>query len=243
MRLIIASLASGLFLTACGSAEVQTPAVSSDTKLKLTQVVAEAEFPWGMVFLPNGDLLFTEKEGGLKRVAGGEGTPVAVSGMPEAYTERQAGYLGLAVDPDFGTNRLVYVAYSKGNAADNMTAIIQARLSDDGSALENVTEIFAADTRNTALHYGARLQFAADGTLYATLGDGFAFMDLAQDRTARSSASMPMAAFLRTTRLRMARLAIRRSGPMATATRRASIMMPTRTRSIQPNMAPRVVTS
>ncbi|MEQ9434738.1 PQQ-dependent sugar dehydrogenase [Hyphomonas sp.] len=181
MRLITASLASSLFLAACSNADIQTPAVSSDTTLKLTQVVAEAEFPWGMVFLPNGDLLFTEKEGGLKRVAGGEGTPVAVSGMPEAYTERQAGYLGLALDPDFGTNRLVYVAYSKGNAADNMTAIIQARLSDDGNALENVTEIFAADTRNTALHYGARLQFAADGTLYATLGDGFAFMDLAQD--------------------------------------------------------------
>ena len=69
MRTITASLASGLFLAACGSAEVQTPDVASETKVKLTQVVAEAEFPWGMVFLPNGDLLFTEKEGGLKRVA------------------------------------------------------------------------------------------------------------------------------------------------------------------------------
>lgn len=181
MRLTIASLASGLLLTACGSAEVQTQSVASDTRVKLTQVVAEAEFPWGMVFLPNGDLLFTEKEGGLKRVAGGEGTPVAVSGLPEAYTERQAGYLGLTLDPDFTVNRLVYVSYSKGNAADNMTAIIQARLSDDGNALENVTEIFAADTRNTALHYGSRLQFAQDGTLYATLGDAFTLMDLAQD--------------------------------------------------------------
>tara|TARA_R110001599_G_scaffold42875_3_gene128908 strand:- start:9983 stop:11122 length:1140 start_codon:yes stop_codon:yes gene_type:complete len=181
MRTITASLASGLFLAACGSAEVQTPDVASETKVKLTQVVAEAEFPWGMVFLPNGDLLFTEKEGGLKRVAGGEGAPVAVSGLPEAYTEKQAGYLGLTLDPDFGTNRLVYMSYSKGTAEDNTTAIVQARLSDDGNALENVTEIFAGDTRNTGLHYGSRLQFAKDGTLYATVGEGFAFMDLAQD--------------------------------------------------------------
>ena len=181
MRIITASLASGLFLAACGSAEVQTPDVASETKVKLTQVVAEAEFPWGMVFLPNGDLLFTEKEGGLKRVAGGEGAPVAVSGLPEAYTEKQAGYLGLTLDPDFGTNRLVYMSYSKGTAEDNTTAIVQARLSDDGNALENVTEIFAGDTRNTGLHYGSRLQFAKDGTLYATVGEGFAFMDLAQD--------------------------------------------------------------
>ena len=181
MRIITASLASGLFLAACGSAEVQTPDVASETKVKLTQVVAEAEFPWGMAFLPNGDLLFTEKEGGLKRVAGGEGAPVAVSGLPEAYTEKQAGYLGLTLDPDFGTNRLVYMSYSKGTAEDNTTAIVQARLSDDGNALENVTEIFAGDTRNTGLHYGSRLQFAKDGTLYATVGEGFAFMDLAQD--------------------------------------------------------------
>lgn len=181
MRTITASLASGLFLAACGSAEVQTPDVASETKVKLTQVVAEAEFPWGMVFLPNGDLLFTEKEGGLKRVAGGEGAPVAVSGLPEAYTEKQAGYLGLTLDPDFGTNRLVYMSYSKGTAEDNTTAIVQARMSDDGNALENVTEIFAGDTRNTGLHYGSRLQFAKDGTLYATVGEGFAFMDLAQD--------------------------------------------------------------
>ncbi|MEQ8300120.1 MAG: PQQ-dependent sugar dehydrogenase [Hyphomonas sp.] len=181
MRIITASLASGLFLAACGSAEVQTPDVASETKVKLTQVVAEAEFPWGMAFLPNGDLLFTEKEGGLKRVAGGEGAPVAVSGLPEAYTEKQAGYLGLTLDPDFGTNRLVYMSYSKGTAEDNTTAIVQARLSDDGNALENVTEIFAGDTRNTGLHYGSRLQFAKDGTLFATVGEGFAFMDLAQD--------------------------------------------------------------
>ena len=181
MRLSTAGLATGLLLAACGSAAVQTPDVTSDIHVKLTPVVAEAEFPWGMVFLPNGDMLFTEKEGGLKRVPGGEGTPVPVSGLPEAYTDRQAGYLGLTLDPDFAANRLVYLAYSKGTPEANGAAIIHARLSDDGNALEDVTEIFWADRRDTALHYGSRLQFASDGTLYATLGEGFKYMDQAQD--------------------------------------------------------------
>ena len=181
MRLSNASLATGLLLAACGSAAVQTPDVASDIHVTLTPVVTEAEFPWGMVFLPNGDLLFTEKEGGLKRVPGGEGTPVAVSGLPDAYTDGQGGYLGLTLDPDFAANRLVYIAYSKGTPEANGAAIIHARLSDDGNALEDVTEIFWADRRATALHFGSRLQFASDGTLYATLGEGFKYMDQAQD--------------------------------------------------------------
>ncbi|KCZ60184.1 PQQ-dependent sugar dehydrogenase [Hyphomonas chukchiensis] len=181
MRFYPAGLAAALMLAACGSAAENTPTVSSDVKLKLTPVVTEAEFPWGMAFLPNGDLLFTEKEGGLKYVAGGEGTPTPVSGLPPAYTEGQAGYLGIALDPDFATNRQVYISYSKGDDAANGAAIIHGRLSDDGSALEDVTEIFWADRRDTAYHFGSRLQFASDGTLYATLGEGFKYMEQAQD--------------------------------------------------------------
>jgi glucose/arabinose dehydrogenase len=181
MRLLATSLLASLVLAACGSAADQTQAVTSDTKVKLTPVVTETEFPWGMAFMPNGDLLFTEKENGLKRLPAGETTPVAVPGLPPAYTERQAGYLGLTLDPDFATSRLVYVAYSKGTPDANGTAIVHGRLSDDGNALEDVTEIFVADPRDTALHFGSRLQFGGDGTLYATIGDGFVYMDLAQD--------------------------------------------------------------
>jgi aldose sugar dehydrogenase len=181
MRLSYASLATSLLLAACGSAAIQTPDIVGDTKVMLTPVVAETEFPWGMAFLPNGDLLFTEKEGGLKRVPGGEGMPVPVSGLPDAFTEGQGGYLGITLDPDFAANRLVYVSYSKGDGAANAAAIIHGRLSDDGNALEDVTEIFWADRRDTAFHFGSRLQFGSDGTLYATLGEGFKYMEQAQD--------------------------------------------------------------
>ena len=161
MRPIIPLLPLALIVAACGGPAETTPVATSDFDVKLTPVVTEAEWPWGLAFLPNGDLLFTEKEGGLKFVAGGEGTPSSVTGLPEAFIEGQAGYLGLVLDPDFETNRMVYISYSKGDGAANAAAVIKGRLSDDASALENVEEIFWADARDTAYHYGSLLRMTA----------------------------------------------------------------------------------
>ena len=190
MRILTSLLLSTVLLTACGS-QSETPEQSaaqagaetapSGLQVKLTPVVEDVEFPWGMVFLPNGDLLFTEKERGLRLVRGGAGAPEAVSGLPAAYTDRQAGYLGLTLDPAFTENRLVYVAYSKGDASANATAVIKGRLSDDGTMLDDVTEIFWADRRDTGLHYGARLQFQDADTLFVSLGEGYRYMEDSQD--------------------------------------------------------------
>ena len=104
-----------------------------------------------------------------------------MTGLPEAYIEGQGGYLGLVLDPDFETNRMVYISYSKGDDAANAAAVIKGRLSNDSSALENVEEIFWADRRDTAYHFGSRLQFANDGTLFVSLGEGFKYMKDSQD--------------------------------------------------------------
>jgi glucose/arabinose dehydrogenase len=183
MRLVLAGFVSALALAAC-SASTAPPTASADVardfEIKLTPVV-DAEFAWGMAFLPNGDLLFTEKEGGLKYAARDEGPATPVTGMPPALTAGQGGYFGLTLDPDFANNRLVYVAYAQGTEEDNGTAVVKARLSDDHATLENVTEIFRADSRGTAYHFGGRLQFANDGTLFVSLGEGFKYMDEAQN--------------------------------------------------------------
>ena len=181
MRNTAIALIAAVSLAACGGAADITPGTTSDFTVKLVPVVEEAEFPWGMVFLPNGDLLFTEKDNGLKRAPGGSGAPLAVSGMPAAHTTRQGGYLGLTLDPDFVANRSLYIAYSKDVTGGTATAVIRAHLSEDGAALENVTEIFVADARPTSLHFGARLQFLGDGTLAIALGEGFKLMDEAQN--------------------------------------------------------------
>lgn len=170
-----------LLLMACTEADARdkTPIVSSEMSLRL-EMVAPAEQPWGMVFLSDGGLLFTEKEDGLKYLAPG-GEPAPVVGLPEAFTAGQAGYLGIALDPDFDSNRLVYIAYSAGTAQDNTTAVVRGALNEARDTLENVEEIFRGDPRNTAHHYGARLVFAPDGTLFIGLGEGFRLMQEAQN--------------------------------------------------------------
>lgn len=185
MRLILAGFVSVLALAACsaGSAAPSGPDIQttkSDLKVKLTPVI-DAEFPWGLAFLPNGDLLFTEKDGGLNYVPGGEGEATPVTGLPPTMSERQGGYFGITLDPDFNTNRIIYVAYAKGSPTDNATAVVRARLSDDNTSLEDLTQIFQADARDTTAHFGGRLQFANDGTLFISLGEGFKYMKAAQD--------------------------------------------------------------
>lgn len=162
---------------AAGTAPAGEQAAVSGVSLEL---VAPAEQPWGMAFLPDGGLLFTEKEGGLKYLTAG-GTPAAVSGLPEAFVEGQAGYLGIALDPAFAENRLVYVSMSTGTADANSTAVFRGRLSEDHSALENAQQIFKADDRDTAYHYGSRLVFGKDGKLFVSLGEGFKYMQDAQN--------------------------------------------------------------
>jgi glucose/arabinose dehydrogenase len=170
------------FLMACTGAGAAdpTPVVNSEISLRLEHV-ADAEQPWGMAFLSDGSLLFTEKEGGLKYLAPGSRAGAPVSGLPPAFTQRQAGYLGIALDPGFETNRLVYIAYSAGTQENNTTVVIRGALNEAHTSLEAMQEIFRGDPRNTAFHYGARLAFAPDGTLFIATGDGFRLMQEAQN--------------------------------------------------------------
>lgn len=184
-------------LTACSQAQsapavAETEPAATSPELKLTQI-SEAEFPWGMTFLPSGDLLFTEKENGLKWLSAAcatgtlsaateaECAPTEISGLPPALTDRQAGYLGLAIDPAFADNQTVYIAYSKGTAGANATAVIRAQLNMTDKALDNVQEIFLADQRDAPVHFGARLQFEDADTLFVSLGDGYVHMKDAQN--------------------------------------------------------------
>ena len=95
--------------------------------------------------------------------------------------EGQGGYLGLALDPDFETNRTLYLSYSSGNKESNRTTIVRANINDDLTALSNVEEIFRSTDKSGAFHFGGQLEFIDDGTLLVSLGDGFRWMDDAQE--------------------------------------------------------------
>lgn len=146
------------------------------------KVIAEGlEYPWGMAFLPNGDLLVTEREGRLRRVSDGALQGAAISGLPDnMYIEGQGGLLDVAIDPDFSENNLIYISYAGRGTGGAGTEVAKARL--NGNALEDLEVIFKVHPKTQGQnHYGSRLLFDNDGLLYITLGDRYAFMEEAQN--------------------------------------------------------------
>jgi glucose/arabinose dehydrogenase len=133
-------------------------------------VVEGLDHPWGMAFLPGGDLLITERSGKLRRVVDGKLLEQAVSGLPKIHAIDQGGLLGISLHPQFATNRLVYLSYTGGTYGDYGTEVVRGTL--DGMALKDTKVIFRAlPKQDGGYHFGSRLQFAVDGTLYITLGD------------------------------------------------------------------------
>src|SRR5210317_2125285 len=138
------------------------------------------DLPWSLAFLPDGSALVTELGGTLRRIEGAGMASEPIANVPAVYFAGQGGLFDVVLHPDFARNRLVYLSYAEGGPSDNGTAIARGRLV--GNALEDVEVIFRNFTRkDTAVHYGGRMVFLADGTLLLTTGDGFDYREAAQD--------------------------------------------------------------
>jgi glucose/arabinose dehydrogenase len=138
------------------------------------------DLPWSIAFLQDGSALVTELGGRLRPISadGRVGEPIA--NVPAVYYAGQGGLFDVVLHPDFADNRLVYLSYAEGTPQDNGTAIARGRL--HGTALEDLEVIFRNFSRkDTAVHYGGRMAFLADGTLLLTTGDGFTYREAAQD--------------------------------------------------------------
>jgi aldose sugar dehydrogenase len=152
------------------------PSVHHD--YRVVTVVEGLENPWAMAFLPEGDMLVTERPGRLRIVRGDRLLPDPVPGLPPIRAGGQGGLLDVILHPDFSSNRLVYLSYSKPNEDESMgtTAVIRARFENE--ALHDVEEIFEAQAWvQIPGHYGSRLAFDRDGYLFITVGDRMAPTD------------------------------------------------------------------
>ena len=175
---LFAALGVGLWMALSKGSEIEH---SPDTPFHIKIITQGLEYPWGMAFLPNGDILVTEREGRLRLISKGVLDPEPIQGLPDnMYIKGQGGLLDVVIHPDFKNNKLVYFSYSGRGEGGAGTEVARAKFSDEG--LENLEIIFRAEPKTKGdNHFGSRLLFAPDGTLFITLGDRYAYMKEAQN--------------------------------------------------------------
>ncbi|MDP6610441.1 MAG: PQQ-dependent sugar dehydrogenase, partial [Vicinamibacterales bacterium] len=161
-------VAAGLLLSTV-SARAQEVYGSALHAYRIVTVVEGLERPWGMTFLPDGDLLVTEKPGRLRIVRDGVLLPDPVPGVPAVHSEGQAGLFDVLPHPQFVSNRLLYVAYADPNNGASTTHVIRGRFEND--RLSDIEDIFIAVAEGRNGHYGGKLAFDRDGYLFITTGD------------------------------------------------------------------------
>ena len=177
-----------LFGTLLAAALVAGPVAARDLivrteagSVKLTEVASGLQNPWSLAFLPDGRMLVTERPGRL-RIVGRDGSVSApIAGVPEVHARGQGGLLDVVVSPNFADDKLIVFSYAEPTAGGARTAVARARLDAEGLRLEDVRRIFAQNEDPSGNHHwGSRLVFARDGTLFVTLGDRFHSRERAQ---------------------------------------------------------------
>lgn len=146
--------------------------IKTSTAYEGKVISSDLKKPWGIAVLPDGRLLITEK-GGTMRLATTTGTvSEPITGLPRVNSSGQGGLLGLTLDPQFSTNRMVYWSFSENTDGGTLTSIAKGKLSADDKRIENATVIYrATPAYRGSLHYGGRILFDKSGNLVISTGE------------------------------------------------------------------------
>jgi aldose sugar dehydrogenase len=161
-----------------------TKSNAADGAAKPTEIAKGLEQPWALTFLPgdtSGRMLVTERDGNMRVVTldGRIGAPLA--GVPKVHARNQGGLLDVVAAPDFATTRTIFFTYSEPSAEGARTVVARAKLSANADRLEEVRTIFGQiDRMDGGHHFGSRIVFARDGTLWVGLGDRYSGKEKAQ---------------------------------------------------------------
>ncbi|NNU80462.1 PQQ-dependent sugar dehydrogenase [Halovulum dunhuangense] len=171
MKRLFATLAAPILAAAlAASALAQDVRDTSAGPVRVDRMIAGLNEPWAIGFLPGGGVLVTERAGRLLHVRGGDAVPVA--GVPQVAQLGQGGLLDVVIARDFAQSREIFLSFAEPAGGGARTALAVARMSQDGTALENLRVIFRmSESSGRGQHFGSRIVEARDGTLFLTIGD------------------------------------------------------------------------
>lgn len=153
--------------------QTRAPGMKTRSEITITELTDRLERPWDVVALPDGKkLLITEKSGNLRIVSTDGKTGDKITGLPAVNSNGQGGLLGLALDPGFTVNRMVYWSFSEDGPYGTLTAVAKGKLSTDEKKILNASVIYrAVPAHDGVLHYGSRLVFDKYGFLFVSTGE------------------------------------------------------------------------
>ncbi len=163
-----------LVATATAPACAEPPVVKDPapaTGYRVEEVVGGLDHPWSMAWLPDGDMLITERGGQIRLVRDGNLVRQPVTGAPRVFASGQGGLMEISLHPDFADNRWIYLTYSEGSRASNHTVLARG-VYEDG-AIRDLRTIFEVNRMKSGTqHFGSRIVWLDDGTMLLAIGDG-----------------------------------------------------------------------
>ena len=156
--------------------QTRAPERKTNVAFDVVTVAEGLNKPWSLAFLPDGRMLVTEKDPGTLRIVDAKGTlSPPVTGVPKVDSRSQGGLLDVATSPRFAQDGMIYWCYSElpEGAVENHTAVARGKLVDGAAPrLDEVQTIYRqVPSLNSRMHYGCRLVWHRDGTLFVTQGD------------------------------------------------------------------------
>jgi len=140
------------------------------SNFKVTTIIEGLEHPWGMAFLPDNQILVTERPGRLRLIEHGRLHPQTITGLPKIAAEGQGGLLDVMLHPDYQNNGWIYFSFSAEGEGGIGTEVARARL--EGMKLTDVEIIFRVEKKSEGgRHFGSRLVFDRDNYLYISVGE------------------------------------------------------------------------
>lgn len=171
------------FIPACSGSDAQKESsakqkenipdtLDTSENYTLETVTNAVSVPWGMTWLPNGDMLVTERSGDLYLFSNGDSTGQVIDGVPEVFARNQGGLMDIAAHPQYEDNGWIYITYSRPEGEEANTALMRARLNGDRSSLSDQEILYNAEPNSElAHHFGSLIVFDNEGYVYFGIGD------------------------------------------------------------------------